>query len=246
MSFRLDDKTALITGAGQGIGLGIARALGQHGARLLINDLFADRAQTACEALAEEGLNASPLAFDVTRYAEASAAIAGAGSVDILVNNAGIPGHDGMTLKPFAEMTPADWKPQVDLNLYGTLNCTHAVLAGMRERGWGRIIVISSDAGRVGTATGVTLYGACKAAAVQLIRNLSQEVAGDGITANAIALGPMDNLPAEFSEFVVRAIPAKRLGSAADAGAAVVYLASEEARWVTGQLLPVNGGSSPA
>ena len=246
MSFRLDNKTALITGAGQGIGLGIARALGEQGARLLINDLFPDRARAACDALTADGLDCSPLAFDVTDYQETCASIEAAVPVDILINNAGIPGREGMALKPFVEMTPADWKPQVDINLYGMLNCTHAVLAGMRDRGWGRIITISSDAGRVGTATGVTLYGACKAAAVQLVRNLSQEVAADGITANAIALGPMDNLPAELSAFVVRGIPANRLGSPADAGAAVVYLASEEASWVTGQLLPVNGGMSPS
>ncbi|MEP5569389.1 MAG: SDR family NAD(P)-dependent oxidoreductase [Halioglobus sp.] len=244
--FSLKGRTALITGAGQGMGFGIARTLGLQGANLIINDLFPDRANEACQRLSDEGLDARPLAFDVTDYNAVTQAIAASGDIDILVNNAGIPGHEGMALKPFAEMTPEDWKPQVDLNLYGTLHCTHAVLAGMRERNWGRIIVVSSDAGRVGTATGVTLYGACKAAAVQLVRNLSQEIAPFGITVNAIALGPMNNLPEEIIDFVAKGIPTKRLGAPEDAGAAIAYLTSEEASWVTGQLLPVNGGLSPS
>ena len=244
--FSLKNRTALVTGAGQGVGLGIARALGQQGATVIINDLFPDRAKEACQLLCDEGMDARPLVFDVTDYSAVIAALAGSGDIDILVNNAGIPGYEGMDLKPFTEMTPQDWKPQVDLNLYGTLHCTHAVLAGMRERNWGRIVMVSSDAGRVGTATGVTLYGACKAAAVQLARNLSQEVAPFGITVNAIALGPMNNLPEEITDFVAKGIPIKRLGAPEDAGAAIVYLASEEASWVTGQLLPVNGGLSPS
>ena len=116
----------------------------------------------------------------------------------------------------------------------------------MRERGWGRILVVSSDAGRAGTNPGVSIYGACKAAAVQLVRNLSQEVAQFGITANAISLGPMNNLPEDFTEHIVRGVPVKRLGTPEDAGAAAVFLCSEESSWVTGQLLPVNGGINPS
>lgn len=244
--FKLKGRTALITGAGQGMGLGIARALGQQGAKLLINDLFLERAAQACESLQAEGLAAEPAAFDVTNYEAVTAAVEELGNIDILVNNAGIPGREGMELRHFIDMTPAEWTPQVDLNLYGTLNCTHALLPGMRDRQWGRIIVVSSDAGRTGTSAGVTLYGACKAAAVHLVRNLSQEVASMGITANAIALGPMNNLPEDISEFAAKGVPVRRLGTPADAGAAVVYLASEESSWVTGQLLPVNGGITPA
>jgi len=244
--FRLDGRTALVTGAGRGVGVGIARALGQCGARLLVNDLFAERAQQTCAELCEEGIDATAIAFDVTDLAAVQSAVAAAGAIDILVNNAGIPGREGMELRRFIDQSPAEWRPQVDVNLYGTLNCVHAVLPGMRDRGWGRVIVVSSDAGRVGTNTGVTIYGACKAAMVQFMRNLSQEVADLGVTANAIALGPMDNLPQEFTEFIIKGVPVKRLGTPADAGAAVVYLASEESAWVTGQLLPVNGGIAPA
>ena len=244
--FDLTGKTALVTGAGRGVGLGIAKVLGRQGAALLINDLFEERALAACAQLSAEGLQASALPFDTTDYDAVAAAVEAAGRIDILVNNAGIPGREGMQLQPFAETLPQDWRPMVDINLYGTLNCSHAVLTGMRERGWGRIIVVSSDAGRVGTNAGVTLYGACKAAAVHFVRNLSQEVAASGITANAIALGPMDNLPEEIVEFVARGIPVPRTGSGDDAGSAIAYLASEEASWVTGQELPVNGGLSPS
>lgn len=151
-----------------------------------------------------------------------------------------------MALRAFADMSPAEWQPMVDVNLYGTLNCTHCVLPGMQERGWGRILVVSSDAGRVGNSSGVTIYGSCKAAAVHLMRNLSQEVAEQGITCNAVSLGPMDNLPPEYQEYMVRGVPVKRLGSPDDVGAAIAFLASQEAEWITGALLPVNGGITPA
>jgi 2-hydroxycyclohexanecarboxyl-CoA dehydrogenase len=242
----LKGKSALVTGAGRGVGLGIARALAVQGARVVINDLFPERAAEACHPLRQQGLAAEHCAFDVTDYAQVSAAVGALGTIDILVNNAGIPGVEGMELKQFIDTTPAEWRPQVDLNLYGTLNCTHAVLPGMRDRGWGRIVMVSSDAGRAGSGAGVTVYGSCKAAAVQLVRNLSQEVASLGVTVNAIALGPMDNLPDEYAKWTVRAIPVARMGRPDDAGAAVVYLASEEAGWVTGQLLAVNGGMNPS
>ena len=244
--FELQGKKALVTGAGRGIGVGIAQALARQGAHVVVNDLFPERARNTCMQLQGLGYTASEAAFDVTDYAAVSSAMAEVAGVDILVNNAGIPGVEGMELKPFVDMTPEDWRPQVDLNLYGTLNCTHCVLPGMLSRGWGRVVVVSSDAGRAGSSAGVTIYGSCKAAAVQLVRNLSQEVADSGVTVNAIALGPMDNLPKEYEEWMIRAIPVGRMGRPEDAGAAAVFLASEESAWITGQLLPVNGGMNPS
>jgi len=244
--FELQGKKALVTGAGRGMGFGIAQALAGQGAHVVVNDLFPERARDACTQLREQGYTASEAVFDVTDYTAVMSAVSDVGDIHILVNNAGIPGVEGMELKAFIDMTPADWRPQVDLNLYGTLNCTHCVLPGMVSRGWGRIVVVSSDAGRAGSSAGVTIYGSCKAAAVQLVRNLSQEVADKGVTVNAIALGPMDNLPKEYEEWMVRGIPAGRMGRPDDAGAAAVFLASEEAAWITGQLLPVNGGMNPS
>lgn len=244
--FELEGKKALVTGAGRGMGFGIARTLAGQGAHVVVNDLFPERAEEACEKLQAEGYDATHASFDVTDYSAVSPAIAKTGGIDILVNNAGIPGVEGMELKSFMDMSPEDWRPQVDLNLYGTLNCTHCVLPGMVDRGWGRILVISSDAGRAGSNAGVTIYGSCKAAAVQLVRNLSQEVADKGVTINAIALGPMDNLPKEYEEWMVRGIPVGRMGRSNDAGVAVAFLASEESSWITGQLLPVNGGMNPS
>ena len=243
--FQLQGKTALVTGSGRGMGLGIARGLAQQGAAVLVNDLFPERAREASATLQEEGLDATPLPFDVTDTGAVRSAITAAGAVDILVCNAGIPGHEGMELAMFMDQEPEDWRPMVDLNLYGTLHCVHAALPGMRERGWGRVIMVSSDAGRVGSGIGCSIYGACKAAAVQLMRILSQEVAAFGITCNAIALGPMNNLPEEIAAPVARGVPIPRLGTPEDAAAAIVYLASEESNWVTGQLLPVNGGITP-
>ncbi len=244
--FDLSGRVALVTGAGQGVGAGIALALAEQGARVAINDLYDDRAAASADAITAVGGAAVPVPFDVTDHDAAAAGVARAaselGPVDILVNNAGIPAK-GMRLVPFSEGGPELWRRFVDLNLYGVLNCTHAVVEPMSERGWGRIIVISSEAGRRGVDMKISLYGAAKAGAVGFIRHLALEMAPSGVTANCVSLGQMDNVPADFAAQAVRRVPLGRLGTPADAGAAVVYLASDEASWVTGQVLPVNGGS---
>ncbi len=238
--FELRGRTALVTGAGQGVGTGIARTLAAQGARVLVNDLHPERAETV--AL---DLDATAVPFDVTDLDAVTAALAAHGPVDILVNNAGVP--EGMGIAPFAETDPGAWARYVDLNLYGVLHCCHAVLPHQREQGWGRIITISSGAGVTGINLGVSLYGAAKGGAIAFMRHLAVENARAGITANSLALGLMENdgQPREVTEHLARTIPVGRCGTPADVGAAVAFLASDEAAWLTAQTIVLDGGSLP-
>lgn len=243
--FDLTGKTALVTGSGQGVGLGIARTLIEAGAIVYINDLIAERAQAAA---AELGANARPLPFNVADFDEVEKAIASVDSIDILVNNAGIPA----SMRPikFRDLPRDEWAPYVDVNLYGVLNCTKAVLDGMCERKWGRVITISSGAGTEGLSIGVSIYGAGKGAGISFMRHLAVENAGDGVTANTLALGLMERNDPGVTEDqrtvtakIAKSVPVGRLGNGADVGYACVYLASEEASWITGQTISLNGGS---
>ena len=237
-------RVALVTGAGQGVGAGIAAALATAGFRVLVNDLYPERASEVASSLGGDAV-AQPLPFDVTDYGAVSAAFASAGPVDVLVNNAGIP-VDGFPQTPFAASDPSVWRRFVDLNLYGVMNCTHVALPGMIERGWGRVVTISSEAGRHGLDIGVSLYGAAKAGALGLMRHVAIEVAPFGVTANSVSLGLIAGRESEWTERVARTLPRRRLGTPADIGAAVAFLASDEADWITGQVLPVNGGAYTA
>jgi 2-hydroxycyclohexanecarboxyl-CoA dehydrogenase len=228
----LDGRVALVTGAGQGVGAGIARVLAEQGAQVVVNDLFADRAQAVA---AEIGGRASP--FDVTDLGAVQSALAGLGPVDVLVNNAGIP-TDGFPQVDFKDSDPALWRRFVDLNLYGVMNCTHTALPGMCERGWGRVITIASEAGRVGLPIRVSLYGAAKAGAIGLMKHVAHEVGPSGVTCNALALGGMEGLPGDGSRN-----PVPRHGTGRDVGATVAFLASEGGEWITGQVIAVNGGA---
>jgi NAD(P)-dependent dehydrogenase (short-subunit alcohol dehydrogenase family) len=241
--FDLTGRAALVTGAGQGLGAGIASSLTAAGAAVAVNDLLPERATAVAREL---GSGAVPVPFDVTDLDAVRAGVGAAeealGPIDVLVNNAGIP-TAGFPQVTFRESEPGLWRRFVDLNLYGVLNCTHAVLGGMCDRGRGRIVTISSEAGRTGLGIGVSLYGAAKAGAVGLMRHLAVEVAPAGVTVNCLSLGLMDNVAGEWADAMARRVPRRRLGSPADVGAAVVFLASDEADWITGQVLPVNGGT---
>jgi NAD(P)-dependent dehydrogenase (short-subunit alcohol dehydrogenase family) len=247
--FRLDGKIALVTGSGHGIGVGIARALATQGAHVVINDLNPDRAAATAETLRGEGLSASAGPFDVTVGSQVDEAMAKVardiGPIDILVNNAGNSGGQTFKQAPFAELLPENWTPFIAVNLMGVLHCTRAVIGGMTGRGWGRVITVSSTAGRVGASINVSIYGAAKAGAAHFMRHLSQEVARQGVTANVIALGFMDNVGGDTMAAVLPLIPVGRAGSPKDAGAAAVFLASPEAAWITGATLVVDGGSTP-
>ena len=241
--FDLSGRVALVTGAGQGVGAGVARCLARQGATVAVNDLFEERASAVAAAIAQTGGRAVPVTADVTDLPALAVAVAGleasTGPVDILVCNAGVPA-DGFALRRFREMQPAEWDRFIRLNLYGLLHCCHVTLDGMCARGWGRVIFVSSDAGRQGLPSGISIYGAAKAGGVGFIRNLAAEVGRDGVTANAVSLGRIAGPGVE--ERQARHFPVARLGAPEDIGAAIVYLASDEAAWVTGQTLPVNGG----
>jgi 3-oxoacyl-[acyl-carrier protein] reductase len=221
--FELDGRVALVTGAGQGAGAGIARMLAAQGAAVAVNDLAEARARRVADEIGSAG----------------GASLA----VDVLVNNAGIP--PGMGVVSFRAMDPGEWAKYVDLNLYGVLHCTKAVIDGMCERGFGRVVTISSGAGQVGLALGVSLYAAGKGGAISFMRHLALEVARCGVTANTLALGLMDNQQDEaVTAQLAESIPTGRLGQPEDVAAAVVFLASDAAAWITGQTIGVNGGST--
>ena len=186
--------------------------------------------------------------FDVTSLEEVQHGVASVaeqlGPIDILVNNAGNAGANAFTPTPFAELSPDQWQKFIDVNLYGVLNCTKAVISSMQDRRWGRIITISSGAGQSGLNIGVSIYGAAKGGSIAFMRHIAIENAKLGITANSLALGLMDTIDdPSVTEHLARAIPAGRLGSPEDIGAACVWLASEEAAWVTNQTININGGS---
>ena len=244
--FDLSGRVALVTGAGQNQGAGIACTLAAQGAAVAVNDLHGERAEAVAKQIAARGGRALAAAFDVTDLAAVQAGVARIagqlGPPDVLVNNAGVP--EGMGIAQFREMEPAVWRRYVDLNLYGVTNCCKAVIDGMCERGFGRVITISSGAGQTGLAMGVSLYAAGKGGAISFMRHLALEVARFGVTANTLALGLMSNAGgADATAALARTIPVGRLGTPEDVGAAVVYLASNEAAWLTGQTLGLNGGN---
>ncbi len=240
----LTGRTALVTGAGQGVGRGIAERLSEAGATVLVNDLDQVRADAVAGAFTSRGLAAQSLPFDVTDHALVGATLAGR-AIDVLVNNAGVPPGGGRPNR-FADMPAEDWRLQLSLNLEALMHLTQTVLPGQVERGWGRIIQISSGASSRGLAIGVAAYGAAKAGGESLIRHLSVEYGPHGITANSLALGLMEGVARGNEEGVAklaRAIPTGRLGQPHEVGTAAVWLASDDGGLVNGQVIHLNGGT---
>ncbi len=240
--FNLQGKRALVTGASGAIGGEIARALADRGATVALSGTRV----AALEALAHElggGAHVLPADLFATDGPEAlaKAATGALGGVDILVNNAGIT-RDGLILR----MSDADWDAVLTVNLSAPFRLSRALLRGMVKQRFGRIIVIGSVIGTTGNA-GQVNYAAAKAGLVGMTKAMAQEVGGRGITANCVAPGFIESdmtagLPDSRRQAVLAAVPAGRLGTPADVAACVVFLASDEASYVTGQTLHVNGG----
>ena len=244
--FRLDGKLALITGAGQNVGAGIARLMAAQGAIVIVNDYYRDRAEHTVAEIVTSGGTAYAVPFDVSDQDSVNSAFAdiknNIGSVDILVNNAGTGGPgETMRMAPFNK-TPSDyWATIINVNLYGMLNCCQAALDDMIDRRWGRIITVSSAAGQRGMDIGVSTYAAAKAGQNSFMRHLAMENGQYGITCNTISLGLVTDNPGPVQQLADE-IPTKRIGLPEDPGYLAVYLASPEASWITGQTIGMNGG----
>jgi 2-hydroxycyclohexanecarboxyl-CoA dehydrogenase len=243
----LAERRTLVTGGASGIGRAIAQRLAAEGCIVGILDRDEAGADETARAIASEGGRAHAHPVDIVDETAVRAAVAAfeglAGPVDALVNNAGwdVAGD-------FAESDPSAWRRVIDINLYGPLNVTHAVLPGMIERGAGRIVSIASDAGRVGSS-GEAVYAACKGGIISFSKSVAREVARHGITLNVVSPGPSDtplfarfDASGKLAAALERAIPMRRLGRPEDYPGLVAFLLSDDAAFVTGQTVSVSGG----
>lgn len=246
--FSFDDQVVLVTGSSSGIGAGVAAALAAAGARVAINFPRIEergRADEVAQAIAVTEREAFLVEADVSQEAEVTSMVAqveaALGPVDVLVNNAGI-----ATSAPVHEMSAAMWDELLAIHLRGTFLCTRAVLPGMYERDYGRIVSTASQLAYKG-APGFAHYTAAKAAIIGFTRSLALEIGARNVTANCVAPGAtktpiLADVPADMLEAIRLGIPKGRLAEVEDIVPAYVYLASEEARHVTGQCLSPNGG----
>jgi 3-oxoacyl-[acyl-carrier protein] reductase len=241
----LQGKVAVVTGAAQGIGRAIAEALARDGADVAVADLDAGRSQETVAAVEKLGRRALNVKVNVAEWDDAKAmadrVVKEWGKIDILVNNAGIT-RDGLLLR----MKEEDWNLVLQVNLNGTFHCTKAVLQSMTKQRYGRIINIASIVGVMGNV-GQANYAASKAAVIGFTKTVAREYASRAVTVNAVAPGFIDTamtqgLPPDVKEALQKQIPLGRLGQPEDIAAAVRFLASDEAAYVTGQVLHVNGG----
>jgi 2-hydroxycyclohexanecarboxyl-CoA dehydrogenase len=238
--------TAIVTGAARGVGAEIARLLAGNGTRVGLIDLDGAAAEVTASRIREQGGSVLAASADVGDYAALKAAFdrvsSDFGPIDLLVNNAGWSPN-----KRFVDMTELEWDKVIAINYRGVINGCRAVIEQMQERGSGRIVSIASDAGRVGTPK-ESVYAGAKAAVIGFSKSLAAEVARQGITVNVVSPGTTDTpllremLSDEQMQRRIKANPMGRIGTPADIAAAVLFFASNDASYVTGQVLSVNGG----
>jgi 2-hydroxycyclohexanecarboxyl-CoA dehydrogenase len=245
----LNDRTVLVTGGANGIGAATARRLAEEGCTVGIFYMDAAGEDVAGEIRAR-GRRASFHAADITDYDAVSRAVerfeAAFGPLSFLVNNAGWD-----RAQNFLETAPDFWRKVVAINLFGPLNVSHVVLRGMATRGFGRVVNIASDAGRVGSS-GEAVYSACKGGIIALTKTLARELVGKGVILNTICPGPTDTAilrsflegadGARIAEGLKRAIPMRRFGVPEDYPGLVAFLLSDDAAYITGQTISVSGG----
>jgi len=250
-----ESRTALVTGGGRGIGRAIAEGLAADGLAVVIADRRRAEAEVVTAAITAAGGQALAVATDVTDADAVAAAVRAAddrfGHVDVLVNNAGWD-----ELKPFLDTDEPFWEQILDINFLGPLRFTRLLLPGMVERGWGRVINIGSDAGRVGSSL-ESVYAGAKGGLIAFTKTIAREVARSGVTANVVCPGPTDTpllkdiMDAQDDadavlKAMVRAVPMKRLARPEEIAAAVRFFADEGSGYVTGQTLSVSGGLTMA
>jgi 2-hydroxycyclohexanecarboxyl-CoA dehydrogenase len=237
---RLEGRTAVVTGAAGGIGSAVCRRLASEGARVVATDI-------AVEAVMELAREVGGLGrmLDVTDPAAAAALAAELGEVDVLVNNAGWD-----RVMHFLETTPEHWEKVLRLNLFSQISVSHAFARGMAERRRGRIVNIASDAGKVGSS-GETVYAAAKGGVIAFTKSLARELARDNVNVNCVCPGPtetafLDVFEGERGQNILegmrRAVPLRRFATPDDVAGAVAYLASDDAAYLTGQAISVDGG----
>ncbi len=247
----LTGKTAIVTGAGSGLGRGMAQRLAAEGVKVAVLDVNHEGAAQTVDSIVNQGGRGLAVPCDISDYAACTAAVdqveAELGEVDVLVNNAGWD-----KAMPFLETEPELWRKIIDINLYGPLNMHHVTVPRMLRHGGGKVINIASDAGRVGSS-GESVYSACKGGVIAFGKTLSRELARQGVTVNTVCPGPSDTpLFADFAgegeageklrASLARSIPMKRLGTPEDIAGVVTFLASAEADFIVGQTISVSGG----
>jgi len=246
---RLKDKVAIVTGSAQGIGRAIAMRLASEGAKVAIADIDVAGATRTANAI---GANAIAVKLDVTRLQDALEAAdfveRELGPIEILVNNAGWD-----KLEPFVESTPETWDKVIAINYRGVLNLCKAIAPRMQQRKHGKIVSISSDAGRVGS-TGEAVYAGCKAAIIGFSKTLARELARHGINVNVVCPGPTQTALLKEAmagregvlDAMAKGIPFRRLGQPEDLAGAVAFFASSDSDYATGQVISISGGLTMA